>query len=144
MGRSDRSHVCHLTGGDDQTRMKTHRTTIATAGQGRARRASSRRAAQGECSLQRLIVLAVCLRSQQSMKLAAQRWCSERRPRGCVSEDTSLERALTVVKSCVDVTHLQYGRNYNTQSARPVRMQSPGRKHFWLTLLLQCGHLQIT
>ena len=36
MGRSDRSHVCHLTGGDDQTRMKTHRTTIATAGQGRA------------------------------------------------------------------------------------------------------------
>ena len=69
-----------------------------------ARRASSRRAAQGECSLQRLIVLAVYLRSQQSMKLAAQCWCSERRHRGCVSEDTSLERALTVVKSWVDVT----------------------------------------
>ena len=66
-----------------------------------ARKSSRRRAAQGEHSLQRLVVLAVYIHGQQALDLAAQCWCTDRRHRGCEAEDTSLDRAKMVVGSWV-------------------------------------------
>ena len=86
-----------------QDRLRQLQTQIRGLEKNKKKR-DARSALQGGGCLQSVIVLLVYVMSNESVDLAAQCWCTERRRRGCANEDTSLTRGREVVGAWIAAT----------------------------------------